>query len=127
MSNFLFEDSNCISESPAPHSSSTDEERFPELLFQLFWSLFNLSLCFLAALLYTGDQQVLLAGSHHKINVTIVVALIITIWVLTISTLILFWATGIKETNDKMQFPAPARAENSVDPENPDSEAPNVE
>ena len=121
MSNFLFEDSQCISESPVPNSSSTDEKRFPEWLFQLFWSLFNLSLCFLAALLYTGDQQVLLAGSPHKINVTIVVALIATIWVLTISTLILFWATGIKEINDKIQDLAPARAEKSEDPENPEN------
>ena len=117
----LLQDSQCVSDSPAPNPSSTDEGMFPELVFQLFWTFFNLSLCFLAALLYTGDQQVLLAGSHHKISVTIVVALIVTIWVLTISTLVLFWATGIKEINDEMQYLAPPVAENPEDPENPEN------
>ena len=81
----------------SPHSSSTDDEMFPELLFQLFWSFFNLSLCFLAAVLLTRDQEVLLAGSPHKINVNIVIAILVTIWITTISTLVLFWATGIKD------------------------------
>ena len=83
---------------------------FPEVLFQLFWTFFNLSLCFLAALLYTGDQEVLLAGSPKQINVNIVIAILATIWVLTISTLVLYWAAGIKDVNDQWQIPAPAPA-----------------
>ena len=82
-----------------------------------------MSLSFLAALLLIGDQEVLLAGSLKHINVNLVIALIVTIWITTISTLVLFWAAGIKEANDKYQIPAPARAENTEDPENPDSEA----